>query len=244
MEYVTLPLPIKSVHYYKTSTLAVEPKLYSSGAVGYGLTSVDLRMIAPNTTVVFDTGLVFSFPSSLYGELVSNGDLALERGIHCITTNIDSDHRGTVKVILRNTSSDPYTPPVGQCIAKLIFREAFRPVLIETEMPFPTDNEPLSVKERTALENTIRELETAALHNRNLIDELLAESMRETTMGGGVIAGGSSSTGGTPVTRKTKKTLDPSGGAISKAPPLPPYQPSEPDWRRNGELLKNKHHDW
>jgi dUTP pyrophosphatase len=77
-------------------------------------------IIAPGEKVVLDTGVAMKIPVE-YGGFVLNRSSQRKAGITSLGTGlIDSDYRGTIKIILVNTTNEPYEVTAGERIGQLV----------------------------------------------------------------------------------------------------------------------------
>ena len=76
------------------------------------------------TTV--DTGVAFELPFLLYGQLQGRSGMA-KQGIFVHLGIIDSDYRGTVKVLMKNLGNEPFHIKKGDRIAQMLILPVARP---------------------------------------------------------------------------------------------------------------------
>lgn len=101
---------------------AVIPCQGSSGSAGYDFCSAEDGLIPPWGSEVFDTGVMVSrVPKSAFLKLESRSGLALKNNIFVQAGIIDRDFKSSVKVLLFNFSSSPFTVSKGQRICQGIF---------------------------------------------------------------------------------------------------------------------------
>ncbi|CAB4127305.1 Dut dUTPase [uncultured Caudovirales phage] len=76
----------------------------------------------PNARAIFDTGLSISLPEGYEGQVRSRSGLTSNQGLVVLNApgTIDPGYRGTLKVIILNTSGSPQKVPVGRAIAQLV----------------------------------------------------------------------------------------------------------------------------
>ena len=105
----------------------------AAGADLYASEDVDLP---PRTPVKVETGVRIALPNYLYG-MVAGRSSYNARGI--VTSNgiIDSDYRGTVKVLMTNNTPDHISVRAGERIAQFIIMPVIRPRYILTDDPLP-----------------------------------------------------------------------------------------------------------
>jgi dUTP pyrophosphatase len=95
------------------------PTKKTIGAAAYDLYSSEDTSINPNETKAIATGLVMEIPFGFKGEIYSRSGLSLQ-GITVANQpgKIDSDYRGEVRVILRNSSPLTFNIQQGDRIAQ------------------------------------------------------------------------------------------------------------------------------
>lgn len=112
-----LPVKITLEHEY-----AQLPTRATAGSAGYDIYSVDSITIRPGDTTLVNTGLALEIPLGFEAQIRSRSGLAL-RGLVVANApgTIDSDFRGEVKVILRNSGSEEIKVNRGDRIAQFVF---------------------------------------------------------------------------------------------------------------------------
>lgn len=97
----------------------------TSGASGFDLPSNEELVIMPGEFKGVDTGFKFEIPDDMELQVRPRSGLALKHGITVLNSpgTVDSDYRGSVKVILINHSKDPFHIHVGDRIAQGVFVE-------------------------------------------------------------------------------------------------------------------------
>ena len=99
--------------------------IYSANAGAlFGLSPTALGLV---TIVAFDTGVSLELPNNLIAMVYARSGLgtkgiSLPNGVGVI----DSDYRGTIKVVLQNNSPAAYTVRRGDRIAQLVITERFK----------------------------------------------------------------------------------------------------------------------
>ena len=95
------------------------PTKKTPGAAAYDIYSSEDVFLKPNETKAIATGLIMEIPWGFKGEIYSRSGLSLQ-GI--VVANqpgkIDSDYRGEVKVILRNSGASTFEIKIGDRIAQ------------------------------------------------------------------------------------------------------------------------------
>ena len=132
----------------KTHRDATIPTRGSRGAAGYDLHGVALVeafeptrdlgdghvSIPVGHTVLVDTGIALEIPDGWMGLVLPRSSSA-RRGLAISSPPVDSDYRGSVKVILRNASMrDPYVVCYTDRIAQIVFVPVFMSPLEITDL--------------------------------------------------------------------------------------------------------------
>lgn len=103
---------------------ALLPKRQSALASGLDLASAHKEplVLKAHQRVLLSTGVAFSIPAGLEGQVRSRSGLALKHGIAVLNSpgTIDADYRGEIKVILANFSSEDFVITFGMRIAQLV----------------------------------------------------------------------------------------------------------------------------
>jgi dUTP pyrophosphatase len=108
------------------------PKPATPGAAGMDLVACETVQIPGNGAwLAVETGLMLQFPPTVYARVAPRSGLAFKHGIQVGAGVIDSDYRGTVKVILFNHGKEPFDVRSGDRIAQLIFEKIELPTLME-----------------------------------------------------------------------------------------------------------------
>ena len=113
------------------------PDYATAGAAGMDLIAAvpaDAPMTIPaGGRVAVPTGLVLAIPEGFEGQVRPRSGLALKSGVTVLNApgTIDSDYRGEVKVILVNTSDEPFEIARGMRIAQIVFARTERIALQE-----------------------------------------------------------------------------------------------------------------
>ncbi len=128
--------------------LALDPDLAPPAQMRTGDAAADLparagATIGPGERALVPTGFAIAVPEQACGLVLPRSGLALKHGITVLNAPglIDSGYRGEIKVILLNTSSEPYTVERGDRIAQLLVLPAPSFALIATtELPAAPDD--------------------------------------------------------------------------------------------------------
>ena len=92
---------------------------------GADLCAVENYVLHPGDRIAVETGLSLAIPEGFYGQIAPRSGLAAKSGVMVLGGVIDSAYRGSVKVILYNSSQPgPFTEAIristGDRIAQLI----------------------------------------------------------------------------------------------------------------------------
>jgi dUTP pyrophosphatase len=105
----------------KTADWAKVPRLGTPGSAGIDLFISDLFIeteLPPEGLMVIDTGLAFEIPEGYYG-LIQSRSSAFIRGL-MVEGVLDSDFRGSAKLLIRNIGNSPISIEPGKSYAQLI----------------------------------------------------------------------------------------------------------------------------
>lgn len=108
------------------------PKRANPTDAGADLMSTETLEIYPNEQKMIDTGVAVKIPEG-YAGFVFNRSSQGKKGItipHSVGV-IDSDYRGNIKIILKNTSEDRYEIKVGDRIAQLVIMPVLLPTFVD-----------------------------------------------------------------------------------------------------------------
>lgn len=125
------------IKFVKLRLHAVTPTRATDGSAGFDLYSATMSPveILSGNRVSITTGLRLEIPLGYGGQVRSRSGLARHHGIVVLNSpgTIDSDYRGELRVILRNTDARHYTVQPGDRIAQLIIARVLRPRFVEVE---------------------------------------------------------------------------------------------------------------
>ncbi|WP_430592882.1 dUTP diphosphatase [Humidisolicoccus flavus] len=110
-------------------TVAEHPPTYAHpGDAGADLRSNETVLMSPGARVLVGTGVSIALPEGHVGFVVPRSGLAAKHGITIVNApgTIDSGYRGEIKVILLNTSQEPYEIAEGDRIAQLVVQRVER----------------------------------------------------------------------------------------------------------------------
>lgn len=120
---------------------AVIPMYATKGSAGFDLHSIDSYEIKPKETVLISTGLSLELPEGYELQIRTRSSMAFKYGVVVLNSpgTVDSDYRGEIKVILKNTSNYTYTMCKGDRIAQGVIQEITQASFIEVEELNTTD---------------------------------------------------------------------------------------------------------
>jgi len=74
----------------------------------------------PKTLLLVDTGVCVHLPKGTYGRIADRSSMVLFNRIHVLGGVVDSDYRGSIRVMLYNFGTSSCTIDKGQKIAQMI----------------------------------------------------------------------------------------------------------------------------
>lgn len=92
----------------------------NKGDAGYDLYSLGEVVIAPNGTLLVDTGIALEIPSGYVGLVWPRSGMAVKYGLDTMAGVIDSSYRGELKVLLWNNSDSYMMFKAGTKIAQMV----------------------------------------------------------------------------------------------------------------------------
>ena len=109
---------------------AVKPEFKTAAAAGMDLCAIQDVQLEYGIPTKIETGVSMALPFLLYGQIQGRSSMAAE-GIATFPGVIDSDFRGSIKVLLTNQAPDRrlYSISAGDRIAQLLVLPVARPVL-------------------------------------------------------------------------------------------------------------------
>lgn len=111
------------------------PKRATVGSAGMDLVACVDTVVPPGSQwVAVETGIVLQFPNTVYARVAPRSGLAFKHGIQVGAGVVDSDYTGSIKVILFNHGSEPFTVRVGDRIAQILFEKIETPELEECSL--------------------------------------------------------------------------------------------------------------
>ena len=120
----------------KTHPNATIPRRATEGAAGYDLSAAldESIVIPPGGIQVVSTGIALELPSCRYVALmIARSSLALKHGVTLANSVgvIDSDYRGSVSMVLKNSSKQPFKVENGDRLAQLLILPVIHPEVVE-----------------------------------------------------------------------------------------------------------------
>ena len=147
------------------------PRRATAGSVGFDLHSTHGVTIAPNSTQVIHTGLAMQIPKPMYLRLASRSSFAA-KGINVQGGVIDNDFRGEIKILLHNSTSNPFVIHTNERIAQGIFEVCHTPCMMVVDSLPPTHRghkgfgSTNTIEKQKIFINRIK-AKMSALHNSN-----------------------------------------------------------------------------
>lgn len=112
------------------------PAYQTKGSSGLDLyaANIDSIEIKSLQRLSISTGIIFSIPKGLEGQIRPRSGLFIKHGLTCILGTIDSDYRGEIKILLVNLSNDSFIIERGMRIAQIVFCNVIKAKLIQTKI--------------------------------------------------------------------------------------------------------------
>lgn len=123
-----------------TETARVPTKAHASDAA-FDLYAYEQAVVHHKGFETIGVGVALDLPPDLCALVLSRSGLAAKRGVFVLNSPglIDPGYQGEVRVILFNSSNDPFPINAGDRIAQLMFSRLERVDLIEAFSVLPTD---------------------------------------------------------------------------------------------------------
>ena len=113
------------------------PSYATAGAAGLDLYAVlETRLtLAPGQRALVSTGIRLALPEGFEGQVRPRSGLAWRQGLTLLNSpgTIDSDYRGTIKVIVINLGAEPVSLVRGDRIAQIVVGPVSRVVWTEVD---------------------------------------------------------------------------------------------------------------
>ena len=129
----TSTLHTEALRVKRNDPAAKLPLRASDGAAGYDLHAAVAATVRPGARSTITTGLSIEIPRGHYGRIAPRSGLAVANGIDVLAGVIDSDYRGTVKILLINHSDTAFEVSKGDRIAQLILERISTPPVEEVK---------------------------------------------------------------------------------------------------------------
>ena len=97
------------------------PVRKTAGAAGFDLYPLHDVVVPPDDTIRIDTGLMMAIPTGSVG-IVKGRSSVEQQGVYVVAGVIDSDFRGRVQVVMRNSRTTPWKFNAGNAIAQLLIQ--------------------------------------------------------------------------------------------------------------------------
>jgi dUTP pyrophosphatase len=120
---------------------AVIPTYATKGSAGFDLYSIKKCTIYPQETVLISTGLSLEIPEGYELQIRTRSSMAMKYGVIVLNSpgTVDSDYRGEIKVILKNTSNNAYVMCANDRIAQGVIQEVTQTSFVEVNELSTTD---------------------------------------------------------------------------------------------------------
>ncbi|MFH1787486.1 MAG: dUTP diphosphatase [archaeon] len=102
------------------------PVLGTEYSAGFDIHSVEEKTLQPGERHAFGTGISIEVPDGYVTLFWDRSGMGF-KGIHRFAGVIDSDYRGELKIILFNSTKEPFTIEKGDRIVQAIIQEYFTP---------------------------------------------------------------------------------------------------------------------
>lgn len=114
---------MSAVGVYLSGENASAPRKMTADSCAYDISANEKVTIPPGERRKIDTGLILEFNDNLICWLLPKSGLADKYGLTVLNTpgTVDRDYRGTLKVIMFNSSNEEYTVNVGDRICQMTF---------------------------------------------------------------------------------------------------------------------------
>lgn len=110
------------------------PVYTTDEAAGADLCALEGVVVAAGNRALIQTGVAIELPSGTEAQVRPRSGLALKHGITVLNTpgTIDADYRGSIGVILFNTSGEDFVVNAGDRIAQLVVAPVLRAEFLHT----------------------------------------------------------------------------------------------------------------
>ena len=127
--------PKKSLEYKIVNPLATTPRYNYPTDSGFDLCSTESITIPPLSRALIGTGLAFNLPDGTELQIRSRSGLAAKYGIMVLNSSgtIDCGYTGEVKIVLFNSSQEPFQVERGMKIAQAVYAHCMNGKWVELE---------------------------------------------------------------------------------------------------------------
>jgi len=115
----------------KLHIYAIEPKKAHLFDAGFDLSACEYAIVSAHSQKMINTGIAISIPNDCYARVAPRSGLAHKKQIDVMAGVIDHGYSDSIRVILRNHSSEDYIVNIGDRIAQLIFERIYVPEEID-----------------------------------------------------------------------------------------------------------------
>ncbi len=114
------------IKFKKIHDLAVLPSYAHTDDAGFGIYSIEEKVLKPMEYYAVATGISSEIPNDYFVSVRDRSSMAV-KGLHVMGGVIDSGYRGDWKVIMINLGKEDYKIEVGDKIAQGILQNAKQP---------------------------------------------------------------------------------------------------------------------
>lgn len=124
--------PTEIVKFKKLFSDVTLPDYAHQGDAGLDLYSREDYILKPGERHTFPLGFVVEIPEGSVGLIWDRSGLAAEHGLKTFAGVLDSSYRGELKIVLYNSSNEPFSIHKGDKIAQLLIQPVARTKIEET----------------------------------------------------------------------------------------------------------------
>jgi len=124
---------MKEICVQRLDSRAKLPVRAHPGDAGLDLHALEGGVIGAGGRLVVSTGIAIAVPEGHVGLILDRSGLAARHGITNLGGVIDAGYRGEWKVIMHNTSDEPYEVAAGERIAQVLIVPIALPQVCEVE---------------------------------------------------------------------------------------------------------------